>query len=324
MDLNPRPIANGLGIVNPKPEKEKPSRWTFMKVLREHSDLKQTFPGIDPFVECYQWKPGTWCIFNPSIMAGCGDVWSYLIVGPEKALLIDTAFGLGNLRGLAEHLAGGKEVVCANTHKHVDHIGGNVQFERVYINEFDAEGLRDQMTPDYMPSFLLDEQGMPTCSGYELSDLAPFKEYEVVEVPDGYVFDLGEGYEVELVHLSGHTAGQSGFFDRQTGCFFIGDTTSALCDEGERYPQYCTIRSLRDRLAAVLERLGDQMSGVYPGHGTFDLHPVTLQYMLDTAERILAHPDQADTEISWFGRTMYARMVYQFGSDLKYTADTVG
>ena len=38
--------------------------------------------------------------------------------------------------------------------------------------------------------------------------------------------------EGKLVHLSGHTAGQSGFFDRQTGCFFIGEnhriTVSAL------------------------------------------------------------------------------------------------
>lgn len=324
MDLNPRPIDNTLGIVNPKPEKEKPSRWSFMKVLREHSDLKELYPDIDPYVEGYRWNFNTLCIFSPSIMEACGDVWSYLIVGPEKALLIDTAFGLGNLRGLAEHLADGKEVICANTHKHVDHIGGNVQFDRVYINEYDAEGLRDQMTPGYMPSFLFDKRGRPTCSGYRLSDMSPFKDYEIIAAPDGHVFDLGQGYEIELVHLSGHTAGQSGFFDRQTGCFFIGDMTSALLDEGERYPELCTIRSMRDRLEAALERLGDKLSGVYPGHGTFDLHPVTLQYMVDTANRILAHPEQPDIEFSWFGRPMYARMIYQFGSDLKYTADTVG
>ena len=252
MDLNPRPIKNSLGIVNPHPEKEKPSRWTFMKVLREHSDLKECYPDIDPYVEAYRWKDNTWCIFNPSIMNGCGDVWSYLVVGPEKALLIDTAFGLGNLRGLAEHLAGGKEVLCANTHKHVDHIGGNVQFDRVYINEYDAESLRDEMTPDFMASYLLDEDGNPTAQGFAKEDLCAFSPYEIVACPNGYVFDLGGGYEVELVHLSGHTAGQLGFLDKQTGCFFIGDSTSALLDEGERYPQFwepyldvlCEVRTL--------------------------------------------------------------------------------
>ena len=324
MDLSPRPIKNNLGIVNPHPEKEKPSRWTFMKVLREHSDLKECYPDIDPYVEAYRWKDNTWCIFNPSIMDGCGDVWSYLVVGPEKALLIDTAFGLGDLRGLAEHLAGGREVLCANTHKHVDHIGGNVQFDRVYINEYDAESLRDEMTPDFMASYLLDEDGNPTAQGFAKEDLCAFSPYEIVACPNGYVFDLGGGYEVELVHLSGHTAGQSGFLDKQTGCFFIGDSTSALLDEGERYPQFCTIRSMRDCLVAAIERHGEEVSGLYPGHGTFDLHPVTLQYMVNACEVILAHPDQYDSKLNWFGRDMFTRNIYQFGSDLKYTMETVG
>ena len=157
----------------------------------------------------------------------------------------------------------------------------------------------------------------------------PFHRYEVVGVPDGYVFDLGalpsgEKYEVELVHLSGHTAGQSGFFDRQTGCFFMGDSTSALLDEGERHPELCTIRSMRDRLQAALDRHGDQMTGVFPGHGAIDLHPVTLQYLIDAADLILAHPDQYDKKIDWFGRALYTKNVYQFGSDLKYTMETVG
>ena len=199
-----------------------------------------------------------------------------------------------------------------------------MQFDRVYINEYDAEGLRDQMTADYLSSFLLGDDGKPTAQGFSLDDLCPFREYEVIACPDGYMFDLGEGYKVELLHLSGHTAGQSGFLDKQTGCFFIGDSTSALLDEGERYPEFCTIRSMRDRLRAVLEAHGEELSGIYPGHGTFDLHPVTGQYMLDACEVILAHPDQYDSRISWFGRDLYTRNIYQFGSDLKYTMDTVG
>ena len=329
MNLSPRPIKSDIPVHNFKPEKEKVSRWSFMKVLREHSDLKEYYPEVNPFVECYRFRPNTYAIFNPSVMAGCGDVWSYLIIGPERALLIDTAFGLGDLRATCEHLAPGREVVCANTHRHVDHIGGNVCFDVVYINENDADALRDEETPDYMAGFLLDDDGRPSASDFDPTDLMPFHRYEVVGVPDGYVFDLGalpsgEKYEVELVHLSGHTAGQSGFFDRQTGCFFMGDSTSALLDEGERHPELCTIRSMRDRLQAALDRHGDQMTGVFPGHGAIDLHPVTLQYLIDAADLILAHPDQYDKKIEWFGRALYTKNVYQFGSDLKYTMETVG
>ncbi len=44
---------------------------------------------------------------------------------PEKALLIDTAFGLGDIKGLADYLSGGKELVVVNTRPHPDHGFGN-------------------------------------------------------------------------------------------------------------------------------------------------------------------------------------------------------
>ena len=327
MNLDPRPIVGSVAIHNFKPEHEQVSRWSFMKVLREHSDLKEYYPESNPYVECYKVRPNTYAIFSPSIMPGCGDVWSYLIIGPAKALLIDTAFGLGDIRAICEHLAPEREVVCFNTHRHVDHIGGNVCFDKIYIEEHDAEALESQVVPEYMADFLLDKHGHPLSSDFNPADLMPFRPYKVIAVPDGYLFDLGkeEGhYYVEVAHVSGHTAGESGIFDHQTGCFFLGDATSALRDEGERFPELCTIRSLRNCLQKVLEKHGEEISGVFPGHGTFDLHPVTLQYIVDAANNILAHPDQYDGCKDWFGRKMYTRNIYQFGSDLKYTLDTVG
>ncbi len=79
MNLDPRPIVGSVAIHNFKPEHEKVSRWSFMKVLREHSDLKEYYPEVNPYVECYKVRPNTYAIFSPSIMPGCGDVWSYLI-----------------------------------------------------------------------------------------------------------------------------------------------------------------------------------------------------------------------------------------------------
>jgi glyoxylase-like metal-dependent hydrolase (beta-lactamase superfamily II) len=329
MDLDPRPIAGSVSVHNFQPEHEKSSRWSFMKVLREHSDLKEYYPDVNPFVECYKVRPNTYALFSPSIMPGCGDVWSYLVIGPERALLIDTAFGLGNIRKLAEHLAPDREILCFNTHRHVDHIGGNFCFDAVYINEYDAELLKRQMAPGYMAGFLLDEQGKPKSSDFDPKNLVPFRPYEVKGVPSGFIFDLGvmdtgEPYRVEVNLISGHTAGESGIYDRVTGCFFMGDATSALLDEGESHPELCTIRSLHDCIVKIIEAHGDKISGVFPGHGTFDLHPVTLSYLAETAQSILDHPDWHDREIDWFGRKLFTRNIYQFGSDLKYTMDTVG
>ena len=325
MNLDPRPIKNDIPLVNHSPEKEKPSRWSFMKVLREHSDLKEYYPEIDPYVEVYHWKENLYCIFSPSAASGLGDMWNYLILGPEKALLIDTALGLGNLRGLCEKLAGGREIICANTHNHVDHIGGNPQFDKVYINEFDAELLEDHNNPEFMKKRLLNEDGTPKCADFDVSQLVPWKHYEIVPIPDGYVFDLGNGYEVELIHLSGHTAGQSAFYDRQNKCLFIGDTTSAWGgDAGERYPHLCTVNSFRDKVKSLLERYGDEISGVYPGHGVLDLHPVILQYELEVCNQIIAHPDWSSKNVLFGGtRNLCSQYIYQFGSDFKYSPDAV-
>ena len=61
------------------------------------------------------------------------DVWAidefgidimYLIIGTERALLVDTGIGIGNIRSVVEtmtHLP--YDVV--NTHHHYDHVGGN-------------------------------------------------------------------------------------------------------------------------------------------------------------------------------------------------------
>ena len=62
--------------------------------------------------------PNTW-----TITFG-GGVYSYLIIGEEKALLFDTAYGMGNLREFVEGITQ-KPVIVVNSHGHFDHTGGN-------------------------------------------------------------------------------------------------------------------------------------------------------------------------------------------------------
>ena len=324
MNLKPRPIKNDIPVVVYNPENEKPSRWTFMKILREHSDLKEYYPEVNPYAEAYKFRDNTLCIFLPSIMKGLGDMWVYLIEGPEKAMLIDTGLGLGDLKGLCEKLVNGKEIICVNTHNHLDHIGGNPQFDKVYINEYDAPHLEEENNEEFMKNNLLKEDGTPKDGEYDVTRLVPYRHYEVVAVPDGYTFDLGDGYEIELNHLSGHTAGQSAFYDKQTKCLFIGDTTSAFGGfNNERFPEMCTVNSFRDRVKRVIERYGDEISGVFPGHGCIDLHPVVLQYELDTCNQIIAHPDWSSKKVMFGGMELNAQFIFQFGSDFKYSNDAV-
>ena len=324
MNLDPRPIRSELKSHRIHPEPEKPSRWSFLKVLRE-SNFREFYPEIDPYAEVYRFRDNLYCIFTEGLMKNCGDMWHYLIVGPEKAMLIDTGFGVGNLKALCEYLAPNKEIICVNTHRHIDHIGGNLWFDKVYCHEYDKKAIEESIRPDFITGPTLDENGNPKDTWYDVNDLPPFHRYEVVGVPDGFVFHLGKDYEVELVHLPGHTAGQSGFYDRQNKCMFIGDTTSAFGPApGEDHPECCTILALRNSVQNLLNRYGNEISGVFPGHGTIDLHPVSLQYLVDACNRILDNPENYDNITTFFGtKKMFAKFIFQQGSDLKYTMEGV-
>jgi hypothetical protein len=53
-----------------------------------------------------------------------------LIIGPEKAILIDTGCGIGNLRKAVDEVTD-KPVIVINTHTHLDHLGSNRQFDEI-------------------------------------------------------------------------------------------------------------------------------------------------------------------------------------------------
>ncbi len=53
-----------------------------------------------------------------------------LIIGREKAALIDTGCGIGDLRKAVKAVTD-KPIVVINTHTHTDHIGSNHQFDDV-------------------------------------------------------------------------------------------------------------------------------------------------------------------------------------------------
>lgn len=135
---------------------------------------------------------------------------------------------------------------------------------------------------------------------FDRKDLPEFTPYEIVGVPDGYTFDLGEGYEVELVWLGGHAPGNAGYLDKKNRIFFPGDD---LCSDisgvgggprpGEEYGQYKNIETFRDNLARLMDR-ADEFDHVFPSHFMVDLETAVLMEELETCNAILEDPDGYD------------------------------
>ena len=82
-----------------------------------------------------KWKimPDTWCITD-----GWGN-FIYLLIGKEKAMLIDTCSCEGNVREVVEEITE-KEIMVVNTHGHFDHTGGNACWPKDSVFSFNTPG----------------------------------------------------------------------------------------------------------------------------------------------------------------------------------------
>lgn len=165
-----------------------------------------------------------------------GAVRSFLVRGHQRALLVDTGFGGGDLRALVEQLWPGPLTVI-NTHAHVDHVGGDHQFQKILAHLADWR---------------------------VLCQTAGISEDRLCAVSEGDQIELG-GRTIKIIHTPGHTPGSIALLDQESRILFGGDTVADrpvfLCLAGASLEQYLQ----------SLHRLLD-MSGaydiLYASHGT--------------------------------------------------------
>jgi Zn-dependent hydrolases, including glyoxylases len=164
-------------------------------------------PSLEEVFGSYMaWKldDTTWCI---NFMNGTQNL--YLLEGEEKALLLDTGYGTGTLRGFVESLTD-KEIIVANTHFHPDHSAGNGEFETVYVSK-GAE---------------IDASSINGFGPFDLNKL-PYANYEKIYIGEGYKIELG-GRTVEVLEaLPAHCNSSLFFLDRGHKMFFTGDELEA-------------------------------------------------------------------------------------------------
>lgn len=247
---------------------------------------------VDPYVMVFEDEdvPGIFHIYYDAHSKGA-SAWMHLIVGQERALLIDTAFGIGDLRSLVETLTD-KPVDVVNTHFHGDHSAGNGQFETIFIHKYDI--------PYLEMSEKAENRLLPAPGTYREEDIIPLRSAKHVAMEDGFVFRLGEGHEVEVIHMPGHAAGGCMLLDRKYNLLVSGDavvfTPTLIIGKfpAPYYPEYLTVTAFRDALKKALPKC-QNVKKLYTGHSVQGISPVYLTDMMDCCEKIIAHPDQYET-----------------------------
>lgn len=140
----------------------------------------------------------------------CSNTWlirgdgcsSFLVVGDDCGVVIDTGFATENIQAFAQTLTDKPVRFAANTHGHFDHTGGNGWFERAYMS---AKALEIAKIP--YPS----KQKL----NYPL-------DYPVTIVGDGDRIDLGNR-SLEVFEIPAHAPSSIAFLDVKGRILFSGD-----------------------------------------------------------------------------------------------------
>ncbi len=195
----------------------------------------------------------------------------FLLEGTERALLLDTGIGIGDLKGLAESLTD-KPIDVVMTHGHGDHTGGAGWFDSFYLNEKDWDVYAFPETLDRRLDYA---QKIRTREhkNYNYQPKEDIREWpklpERKKLLDGQVFDLG-GRRVTAWECPGHTPGEMVFIDDQTRILFAGDACNNnlgfLTAPGEK--GFVSI----ERACAALKRIWnmrDQYDMIFNSHHDF-------------------------------------------------------
>lgn len=220
------------------------------------------------------------------VITPCG-VCMYLVEGTERAALLDTGFGFGDLKGYVDSLTD-KPYFVILSHGHMDHAGGAGQFDTVFLNQKDWELEKWHSTRERR---IWDVQhgpgGMP--EGVTEEDFLPSRTQPYRNVEEGDDFDLG-GVTVRPVAAPGHTAGSLIFLIPEDRIAIFGDA----CGEHTLllFAESVPIADYRAGLLHVQSYAG-QFDVVLRNHGSFTSPKQILADNIELCEDILAGRDAA-------------------------------
>ena len=203
------------------------------------------------------------------------QVHSFLLLGQNRAALIDTGLGIGNIRSITDRLTA-LPIDVLTTHVHTDHIGSHGQFERIYVHEGDRDWLVHGIQGLSLEQIRRDIGRDITCNtpqGFDPAAYTPFQGEPAGLLSDGELIDLG-GRSLRVYHTPGHSPGHLCFWDEGRGFLFTGDL---LYDKTPVYAFYPSTNpaDLVSSLARIAEI--DGVRKVYGSHNTLGLAPEILQ-----------------------------------------------
>jgi glyoxylase-like metal-dependent hydrolase (beta-lactamase superfamily II) len=198
------------------------------------------------------------------IALGLDSVCMYVLVGRDKALVVDTQtmteFEGKKIIDYVKDITQ-KPLLVVNTHPHGDHTAANAQFGEVHLSASGVEEIKAGAARRNTPVT-----------------------YTLTPVKEGYVFDLGDR-QVEVIDIPAHSTGSIALLDRKAGYLFTGDEI----DPGQvvgMNPK--TIQLHHANMKKLYDKYYRRITQLVPAHNGAPVTKRYIKYFMDLDAKVMA------------------------------------
>lgn len=217
------------------------------------------------------------------LMDEAHEATGYLVIGSERACVIDTMNGYNDLCQAVREITD-KPLTVVNTHGHPDHIYGNMFFREAYLHPADRELARMfAEDPEYQKMLKERDKVFPP-----LKDILP-----------GDTIDVG-GRTLEVFGLPGHTPGGILLLLREDRVLFTGDSVNHHL--WMQLDSCLTMEEFLIELDKVMF-LQERADIILHGHAQDADDISLLRCMRDGVKEICLGMTAQDMPYQWFGGT---------------------
>jgi glyoxylase-like metal-dependent hydrolase (beta-lactamase superfamily II) len=274
-------------------------------------------------------RDGVWLIAEP------WHVFCFLVVGAERAVLVDTGTGIADISVPVRRITD-LPVLVVNSHAHDDHRGGNAFFDEVAAHPVACTRLAHGVPEDRVRAYLTiaaeqiaayetalslddryfhlftgDSRPRPLPPGVSVATAGTIGSGPAARsLADGEIIDLG-GRALRVLHSPGHSPDSLCLFDERAGLLFVGDTLItgdmwAHTDDTDLAAFVTSLRRLDGELAG-------QLTTVLPAHTrTCEAGPHLLRDAADAIEAVRAGRSAGQPGVDLYGRAVVRHRFAEF------------
>lgn len=200
----------------------------------------------------------------------------YLLIGSDRAVLIDTGLGISNIRHVVDGLTT-LPVLVITTHVHWDHIGGHNLFDDIAVHKAETEWISNKFPlPLSVVKYNLMKEPCNFPKNFDIKEYCIFQGKPTRVLEDGDLIDLGNR-KLSVLHTPGHSPGHICLYEIERAYLFSGDLIYMGCLDAF-YPSTNPV----DFMKSVNKINALNIRKVLPAH--YSLHiPVELISEVDKA-----------------------------------------